>query len=95
MQIRYTGHHVTVTEALKNYIDDKLARIERHVDESVDIHVILSVEKERQRAEAKLRVNGATLFADAETDDMYAAIDAVHDKLERQARKHKDKHRDH
>lgn len=91
MQLSISGHHVDVTDALKNYTEDKLAKLERHFDNITNVHVVLSVEKVKQRAEATMHVSGAELFADADSDDMYAAIDALADKLDRQLLKHKEK----
>lgn len=95
MQISLTGHHVDVTEPLKSYVDNKLERLERHFDNVTNVHVILSVEKLRQKAEATLHINGASVFADAVHEDMYAAIDALIDKLDRQVIKHKEKKTNH
>ncbi|MFW6093407.1 MAG: ribosome hibernation promoting factor [Pseudomonadota bacterium] len=91
MQLNITGHHVEVTDALKAYTADKLAKLERHFDQITNVHVVLSVEKVKQRAEATVHVSGAELFADADSDDMYAAIDQLSDKLDRQLLKHKEK----
>jgi putative sigma-54 modulation protein len=95
MQISITGHHVDVTEALKNYVMEKMQRIERHFDRIVDVHVVLAVEKLVQKAEATVHVNGASLFAREESEDLYAAIDGMVDKLDRQVIKHKEKVREH
>ncbi len=95
MQINISGHHVDVTSALRTYVSNKMKRIERHFDHMINIRVVLGVEKERQRAEATVQVSGARLFADAEHDDMYAAIDVLCDKLDRQIKKHKEKVTDH
>lgn len=91
MQINVTGHHVEVTEAMKNYVDEKFQRLERHFDQVIDVHVILSVEKLQQKAESTVQVNGAKLFAEDTQEDMYAAIDALTDKLDRQIIRHKEK----
>lgn len=91
MQLNITGHHVDVTDALKDYTSEKLAKLERHFDQITNVHVVLSVEKVRQRAEATIHASGAELFADADADDMYAAIDMLTDKLDRQLLKHKEK----
>ena len=91
MQIDITGHHVDLTPALRDYTTEKMARLERHFDKVSKIHVILSVEKLLHRAEATVSANGASLFANAEEPDMYAAIDALIDKLDRQANKLKEK----
>lgn len=95
MQISVTGHHVDVTNALKNYVDSKFQRLERHFDQVINIHVVLSVEKLRQKAEASIHVNGAKVFADEVHEDMYAAIDGLIDKLDRQVIKYKEKKNDH
>lgn len=95
MQIDLTGHHVDITSALRNYVHDKLARLERHFDHVLNAHVVLTVEKMRHKAEASMSVSGSKLFADAVEDDMYAAIDILADKLDRQVIKHKEKLKDH
>ncbi len=91
MQVNITGHHVEVTDALRNYVNEKFQRLARHFDHVIDSHVILSVEKLVQKAEASVHVNGATLFAMEEDADLYAAIDGLIDKLDRQTIKHKEK----
>lgn len=95
MQISVTGHHVDVTDSLRNYTNEKLDKLERHFDHVTDVHVILSVEKTRHKAEATVNISGGKLFADATKEDMYAAIDGMTDKLDRQIRKHKEKITDH
>jgi len=96
MQLNLTGHHVEVTPPLREYVTSKMERVERHFDHVTDIHVILSVEKLRHKAEATLRFRGGgNLFADAIEEDMYAAIDALTDKLDRQVKKHQEKLPDH
>ncbi len=95
MQISVTGHHVDVTQPLRSYVDSKFERLERHFDNVTNVHVILSVEKLRQKAEATLHVNGGNVFADAVHEDMYAAIDALIDKLDRQVLKRKEKKTNH
>jgi len=94
MQINLSGHHIELTQPLRDYVNEKLERITRHYDRVTDIHVILSVEKQTQKAEATIHVAGNTLFAHAEDEDMYAAIDALADKLDRQILKHKQKQQD-
>lgn len=91
MQINLTGRHLEVSEPLKAFVNDKFARLERHFDHINNVYVILSVEKVRQIAEATLHVNGGELFANSEAQDMYAAIDLLVDKLDRQVIKHKEK----
>lgn len=95
MQLDVTGHHVDVTPALRNYVQSKLGRIERHFDHVTDVHCILTVEKLRHKAEATVQLNGGRLYADATEEDMYAAIDGLIDKLDRQVKKHKEKRCDH
>jgi putative sigma-54 modulation protein len=91
MNINITGHHVDLTDSMREYVNSKFDRLERHFDHVTDVHVILSVEKLRQKAEATLAVNGAKVFADSVHEDMYAAIDGLIDKLDRQVLKHKEK----
>jgi putative sigma-54 modulation protein len=91
MQLNISGHHVDITDALRTYVSEKLEKLERHYDQMTNVHVVLSVEKLQQRAEATIHVSGAEIFADADCDDMYAAIDALTDKLNRQLIKHKEK----
>jgi putative sigma-54 modulation protein len=95
MQINVTGQHLDLTDSLRDYAIEKLQKLERHFDHVTNVHVILSVEKERQKAEATVHVSGRDLFADAVADNMYPAIDAMVDKLDRQVRRHKEKLTDH
>ena len=95
MQLSVSGHHVEVTPALRLYVEKKLERIVRHFDQLIDVHCVLTVEKLRQKAEATLQVSGGTIHADATDGDMYAAIDALTDKLDRRVKKHKEKRGDH
>jgi len=95
MQISITGHHVEITPPLKQYVETKLSRLERHFERVIDVQVILDVEKLNHKAEATIHTRGKSLFADATAEDMYAAIDALTDKLDRQVRKHKEKQTDH
>ena len=94
MQLNISGHHVELTEALKDYVNEKFQRLERHFDQISNTNVTLQVEKLRQIAEATVNISGGELHAKAETEDMYAAIDALVDKLDRQILKHKEKHVD-
>lgn len=91
MQINLSGHHVELTDALRDYVTSKFERIERHFERINTVQVILNVEKLKHIAEAKLNVNGGEVFANAEDSNMYAAIDALVDKLDRQIIKHKEK----
>ena len=95
MQINLSGHHVDLTTPLREYVNAKMERLERHFDHVTDIHVVLSVEKLRHKAEATMHISGANIFADAVDENMYAAIDSLSDKLDRQLKKHKEKITDH
>ena len=95
MQLSVSGHNVEVTASMKNYVEKKLDRIVRHSDHVIDVHCILTVEKLRHKAEATVNLSGGKVYADAVHDDMYAAIDALTDKLDRGVKKHKDKLTDH
>ena len=91
MQLNLTGRHVEITDSLRDYVNTKFAKLERHFDHINNVHVILDVEKLSQKAEATLHVNGGELFASTAHQDMYAAIDSLIDKLDRQVIKHKEK----
>ena len=93
MQITISGHHVEVTSALREYVLAKMQRLQRHFDHINNMDVKLIVEKLVQKAEANIRVSGADIFADAESADMYAAVDLLADKLDRQLIKYKEKKR--
>ncbi|MFK8047751.1 MAG: ribosome-associated translation inhibitor RaiA [Halioglobus sp.] len=93
MQLNVSGHHVEVTNPLRDYVETKFERLQRHFDQITNTEVTLIVEKMVQKAEASLHLSGADIFAAAESDDMYAAIDALADKLDRQLIKHKEKSR--
>lgn len=95
MQISVTGQHLEITDSLHDYVTSKLEKLERYFDKVTNVHAVLSVEKQRQKVEATIHVNGGNLFANAEDEDMYAAIDALVDKLDRQIKKHKEKLSDH
>lgn len=95
MQLDVTGHHVEITPALRKYVVSKLEKVSRHFDLVTDAHCILTVEKLRHKAEATVSVNGGRIYADATEEDMYAAIDGLADKLDRQVRKYKEKLVDH
>lgn len=95
MQMTISGHHVVITDPIRAYITNKLSKLERHYDQITSLTVMLAVEKLSQKIEATIHVSGAELFAMAEHSDMYVAIDALSDKLDRQLIKHKEKHRGH
>ncbi|GGI69805.1 ribosomal subunit interface protein [Shewanella hanedai] len=91
MQINVTGHHIEITTSLRQYVEEKFSKLERHFDQINNVHVILNVQKMQQIAEAKLHLAGGDVFAMSERTDMYAAIDSLIDKLDRQVIKHKEK----
>ncbi len=91
MQINITGHHIEITDALRDYVTEKMQKLTRHFDHVTNAHVILTVEKQNQKAEATVHVSGKDLFADHTSEDMYASIDGLIDKLDRQVIKHKEK----
>ncbi|MCK5720593.1 MAG: ribosome-associated translation inhibitor RaiA [Thiomargarita sp.] len=95
MQLNLTGQHIEITPALRTHVINKIERLERHFDHVTNMHVVLSVEKLVHKAEATLHVSGANLFANAEHEDMYAAVDSLVDKLDRQIKKHKEKVQSH
>lgn len=91
MHIDLTGHHIEITDAIRDYTHNKFQRLERHFSAINKAQIILSVEKLNQSAEANLTVTGGTIFANASGADMYAVIDALVNKLDRQLIKHKEK----
>ena len=91
MNLKITGLNFDVTEAIKNYVSDKLARINRHADNIISVTITLSVEKVNQKAEADAHLAGKDLHVEAIEQDMYAAIDVLMDKLDRAVLKHKEK----
>ena len=95
MQMTISGHHLDLTDPIRDYVTTKLSKLERHYEQITSTSVILTVDKLQQKAEATVHVSGAELFANAEHTDLYAAIDALTDKLDRQLIKHKEKHRGH
>src|SRR5258706_8042912 len=95
MHLSVTGHHVEISAPLRSYVEKKLERLVRHSDHVIDAHCVLTVEKLQQRAEATLHLRGETVHALAEDANMYAAIDALADKLDRRVRKHKEKNSHH
>ena len=91
MQINLTGHHVDVTDSLRDYVNGKFEKLERHFDQINNVHVVLTVEKFNQIAESTLHLTGSEVHAKAENSDMYASIDSLIDKLDRQILKYKGK----
>lgn len=100
MNLTISGHHLEVSPSLREYVLTKLDRVTRHFDQVVDINVMLTVEKlkekeRRQKAEVSLHVKGKDIFIESANEDMYAAIDELIDKLDRQVCRHKDRVQDH
>ncbi|MBI6549196.1 ribosome hibernation promoting factor [Xenorhabdus lircayensis] len=95
MQLNVTGHNIEITDALRNIVSTKCGKLDQYFDKINLIQVILRVEKVQKIAEATVHVNGGELHATSEHEDMYAAIDALADKLARQLTKHKSKLRQH
>lgn len=95
MQLNITGHHVEITEALREFVTTKFSKLEQYFDRINQVYVVLSVEKIQHIAEATVHINGGELHATSEQLDMYAAIDTLVDKLARQLNKHKDKLKQH
>ena len=91
MNLELSGHHLDITPAIRGYVNDKMDRITRHFDHVIDLHVILTVEKLEHKCEATVHVAGRDIHVEAIDADMYAAIDALTDKLDRQVLKHKEK----
>jgi putative sigma-54 modulation protein len=94
MNLNVSGHHLAVTPAIRSYVETKLDRVARHFDHVIDAHVILTVNKLRQKAEVTLHVRGKELHCECEENDLYAAIDLLADKLDRQVLRYKDKRYD-
>lgn len=91
MNLTLTGHQLTITPAIRDYVDTKLARVKRHFDHVIDVNVVLAVEKLQHRVEVNLHTRGKDIHVEAVEADMYAAIDVLADKLDRQVLKHKEK----
>jgi putative sigma-54 modulation protein len=91
MNLNVSGHHLEVTPAIRSYVESKMARVKRHFDHVIDAHVILTANKLVQKAEVTLHVRGKDLHCECEEEDLYAAIDLLADKLDRQVLRYKDK----
>ena len=91
MNLSISGHHLEVTPSIREYVIQKLGRITRHFDRVIDVKVFLSVDKLVQKAEISIHVPGREIFAESTDADLYAAIDSLADKLDRQVLKHKGK----
>ncbi|MBA5249851.1 MAG: ribosome-associated translation inhibitor RaiA [Gammaproteobacteria bacterium] len=95
MQLSISGHHLDITDAIKQHAEEKLSKIKHHFDHLININMILEVDKGVQKAEASIHVSGADLFAKAESEDMYVSIDKMVNKLDVQVKKHKEKLNNH
>ena len=95
MNLNLTGNHLEITPAIRDYVVAKLDRLTRHFDHVIDVNVILSVEKLKQKIEANVHLSGKDIFVECDDADMYAAIDALVDKLDRQILKHKERNFEH
>ncbi len=95
MNLKVSGHHLEITPAIHDYLQEKLAKVSRHFEQVMDVDIILSVDKLDQKAEAKVHLSGKDLFCESIDADMYAAIDGLADKLNRAVLKHKEKLVDH
>ena len=91
MNLHLTGRHMEITPAIREYATGKFGKVKRHFDNVIDVHIILSVEKLKQKAEATIHVSGKDIFVECEDENLYAAIDALVDRLDRQVLKHKEK----
>ncbi len=91
MKLAIHGNHIEVTPALRQYVEEKLVKVRRHFDQVIEAEVQLTVEKLQQKAEITIRVSGSALHAESIEDDLYAAIDGLMDKLDRQVIKHRDR----
>ncbi|MCM8610622.1 ribosome-associated translation inhibitor RaiA [Accumulibacter sp.] len=95
MNLQVSGHHLEVTPALHDYVTGKLERITRHFDNVIDVSVILSVDKLKQKAEVTVHLAGKDVYVESVDEDLYAAVDGLVDKLDRQVQKYKQKLQDH
>ncbi|MEY4960214.1 MAG: hypothetical protein RL610_393 [Pseudomonadota bacterium] len=94
MNVNLTGRHVEITAAMRDYVTSKMDKIKHHFDHVIDVSVILSVEKLKQKAEANVHIRGKNIFVETDSLDMYSSIDSLVDKLARQILKHKEKSAD-
>ncbi len=91
MNLHLTGHHVEITPAIRDYVTSKLSRINRHFESVIDVNVIMTVEKLDQKIEASVHLSGKDIHVQSNDADMYAAIDSLIDKLDRQVIRHKER----
>lgn len=92
MNLNLSGHHLEITPAIREHVVNKIEKIKRHFDNLIDVNVVLSVEKLKQKAEANVHLSGKTIFVECDDTNLYVAIDNLIEKLDRQIIKHKEKH---
>ncbi|MGA8149175.1 MAG: ribosome-associated translation inhibitor RaiA [Gallionellaceae bacterium] len=92
MNLNLSGHHLEITPAIREHVLSKLSKVKRHFDNVIDVNVILSVEKLKQKAEANVHISGKTIYVESDDANLYVAIDSLVEKLDRQILKHKEKH---
>ena len=92
MNLNLSGHHLEITPAIREHVLSKLGKVKRHFDNVIDVNVILSVDKLKQKAEANVHLSGKTIFVECDDENLYVAIDSLVEKLDRQILKHKEKH---
>ncbi len=91
MNLNLSGHHLEITPAIREHVLSKIAKVKRHFDNVIDVNVILSVDKLKQKAEANVHLSGKTIFVECDDENLYVAIDSLIEKLDRQILKHKEK----
>ena len=92
MNLNLSGHHLEITPAIREHVLSKIGKVKRHFDNVIDVNVILSVDKLKQKAEANVHLSGKTIFVECDDANLYVAIDNLIEKLDRQILKHKEKH---
>jgi putative sigma-54 modulation protein len=92
MNLNLSGHHLEITPAIREHVLSKLSKVKRHFDNVIDVNVILSVEKLKQKAEANVHISGKTIYVECDDANLYVAIDSLVEKLDRQILRHKEKH---
>jgi putative sigma-54 modulation protein len=91
MNLNLSGHHLEITPAIREHVLSKIGKVKRHFDNVIDVNVILSVDKLKQKAEANVHLSGKTIFVECDDENLYVAIDSLVEKLDRQILKHKEK----
>ena len=92
MNLNLSGHHLEITPAIREHVLSKIGKVKRHFENVIDVNVVLSVEKLKQKAEANVHLSGKTIFVECDDANLYVAIDNLIEKLDRQILKHKEKH---